>query len=253
LGGDKDRFLASAGRSNRRGKKSEIFAREIVRRIGEAGFTEGAMLPNEQEMIEAFGVGRPTLREALRLLESRGVVEIRSGRYGGPVVRKPTAADLGHTLTLMLHLDGATVKDVFDARLAIEPLIIKEAAANGAADLLGELEGAIAETRSASSDEVARTGSIRFHVLAAQMCPNPVLLLVQDTLRSICDTAFEGVGYPGELRERDAIEHEAILQALRSRNPEKAERAARRHLERASGYWAVNYPTLLGRAVDWSA
>lgn len=250
---EKERFLAPTAPPSRRDKKSERLAREIVRRIGEAGLIEGSSLPNEQEMLEAFGVGRPTLREALRLLESRGVLDIRAGRYGGPVVRKPNAADLGHTLTLMLHLEGATVADVLDARLAIEPLIIRDAAMNTEPDTLEELGATIDGIRMATSDESARIESIKFHLVAARLCSNPVLFLVQETLRSICDTAFQGVGYPEEPRERDAAEHEVIAQALRDGDPERAEQAARQHLETARSYWSVNHPRLFGRQVDWSA
>src|ERR1700733_13663454 len=84
--------LMRAVRSNGRiPKTSERIAHALASCIVDQGFSEGALLPTEREMVATFRVGRTTLREALRLLETRGVLTIRPGPQGGPVVRRPKA------------------------------------------------------------------------------------------------------------------------------------------------------------------
>src|SRR5207248_1815276 len=75
-----------------------------------------------------LGVGRTTLREALRLLETRGVLTIRAGPKGGPVVRRPSAEDFGDALALILQFEGASLSDVIEARNALEPMLARLAA-----------------------------------------------------------------------------------------------------------------------------
>src|SRR5262245_31222726 len=84
-------------------KTSERVARELATYIIDARLPEGAVLPVEREMLETLSISRATLREALRLLESWGLVEVRPGPKGGPVVRKPRVGELSRALTLLLQ------------------------------------------------------------------------------------------------------------------------------------------------------
>src|SRR3954463_16835351 len=76
-------------RTRRSPKACEVIARDLANYIVDNNLPEGAKLPVEKDMLETLGVGRTTLREALRLLETRGVLVIRAGPKGGPVVRHP--------------------------------------------------------------------------------------------------------------------------------------------------------------------
>ena len=84
--------------ARRRAKISQIVAAEIVRFVVDEQLREGDRLPTESEMLEQFGVGRGSLREALRLLEAYGLISIRQGQNGGPVLATLRAEDVARTL-----------------------------------------------------------------------------------------------------------------------------------------------------------
>src|ERR1700694_3801942 len=78
----------------RRLQRSEVLAQDLVEHITEGRLPAGSMLPRERELTEQLGVGRATLREALRILETRRVLTVRSEPGSGPVVRHPEPSDL---------------------------------------------------------------------------------------------------------------------------------------------------------------
>src|ERR1700722_19891212 len=125
------RVLPALGRDRKRTlKTSELIARDLASYIVDQELPEGTALPPEREMIESFGIGRNTLREALRILETRGVITIRSGPGGGPVVRRPRPSDLGEALTLILQFESATFREGMDGRAWLEPIVAASAARN---------------------------------------------------------------------------------------------------------------------------
>src|SRR5690242_8215653 len=81
---------------------------------------EGERLPNERDLAERFGVGRPTVREALRSLEALGIVEIRPGRSGGAYAVRPSEATLASALETLVSLRGASPQELAEFRLSFE-------------------------------------------------------------------------------------------------------------------------------------
>lgn len=90
----------------------------------------GDILPSERVLVERFGVSRPTVREALRVLEVEGLVEIRRGLYGGAIVRDIGVTDMAQMFGLYLRRQRATIGDLFDFRMLIEPAAAARAAEN---------------------------------------------------------------------------------------------------------------------------
>lgn len=95
----------------------------IRQRIVAGELVEGQRLPPEDDLTAQFGIARTTLREALRVLESQGLLEIRRGRGGGPVVTHPDLEPISMALATVLQLQGTTVGDLDAARQMIEPQI----------------------------------------------------------------------------------------------------------------------------------
>ena len=85
----------------------------------------GSSLPSETQLMERFGMSRPTHREVLRILESDGLVRVARGVRGGGRVVKPTTSNLARSVAISLQLEGTTVQDVFAGRLNYEPAVIK--------------------------------------------------------------------------------------------------------------------------------
>src|SRR5215217_5485742 len=103
-------------------KTSEVVAFAVARDIVEHGLQSGDRLPLEAEMVEQYGVSRESLREALRLLEAQGIVSIRRGPGGGPVVGTASSMNLARTMTLYFQLAGATYEELLEAWRMLEPL-----------------------------------------------------------------------------------------------------------------------------------
>src|SRR5437764_12461634 len=102
-------------------KTGEMIAERLRRRIARGELAIGERLPPEDELTATFGIARTTLREALRILESQGLLEIRRGRTGGPVVTMPRIDSLAEGLAVTLQLQGTTAGDLDVARQLIEP------------------------------------------------------------------------------------------------------------------------------------
>ena len=106
---------------------------------------EGDFLPNEAELMAHFGVSRPTLREAVRVLESERLVEVRRGSRTGARVRVPGPEIVARPAGLLLELSGATIADLMVARPGIEPMAVRLLAESASQEALDELETMLAE------------------------------------------------------------------------------------------------------------
>ncbi|UDY36681.1 FadR/GntR family transcriptional regulator [Dermatobacter hominis] len=126
-----------------RRKTHAVVADELRDRILNGELVEGEHLPVEEELTAQFGVARTTLREALRVLESQGLITIRRGRGGGPIVTHPDLAPISMALAASLQLQGTSVSDLDDARRLIEPQIAGQLARRHRPEDLTALQEAI--------------------------------------------------------------------------------------------------------------
>ncbi len=104
-------------------KTGEAVAAQLRRKIVRGELAIGERLPPEDELTAQLGIARTTLREALRILESQGLLAIKRGRGGGPVVTMPPVDPLAQGLAVLLQLQGTTVGDLDEARQLLEPTL----------------------------------------------------------------------------------------------------------------------------------
>lgn len=123
-------FSAADSRNPRqRGPKAaELTASRIVDDIMEGRVAVGDKLPTEPEMLERYAVSRESLREALRLLEIQGIVDIKRGPGGGPFVAPLNSGYLARTASLYFHLSGATHVELLDTWATLEPSLAERVA-----------------------------------------------------------------------------------------------------------------------------
>src|SRR3954454_5393480 len=114
----------------------------------------GERLPNERQLCETFGVGRPTLREALRSLEAVGMIEVRPGKGGGSYAVTPSESTLGDALASLVSLRGASLEDLAEVRVDFEGESAAWAARRAEAGDIGTLEAIVAEARAAATAEL---------------------------------------------------------------------------------------------------
>jgi DNA-binding FadR family transcriptional regulator len=233
-------------------KISERIAHELAQHIITNDLPEGTKLPPEREMLESIGVGRTTLREALRLLESRGVITIRSGPGGGPSVRRPQPRDLSEALTLILQFEKASMADILQAREALEPVVTALA--------MGRMTDEVVETLQKSVDTMLENLGDHdlfleqnriFHSTIAEASGSVALRIFLETLKFIADGAVVGVEYDAKRHRAVAESHQRILDAMRNGEREVAMRAATDHLEEASAYWHKRYAYLMDNPLVW--
>jgi DNA-binding FadR family transcriptional regulator len=234
------------------GKQSVLLARDLANYIADQHLPQGTRLPTEQEMQQQFGVGRNTIREALRLLELRGVITIRSGRGGGPVVRLPRSSDLGEALQLVLQFQGATLTDIIDARGLIEPLAASAAAGNITAEAFKRLEETINSMLAEQANELNFSQqNDMFHSIIGQCLHLPVISVFLDSLKNVHDGMSYGVRYPPERIRSVARAHQKIIDQIKAGDKKGAEASMRRHLAEAKRYWTTNYPQICAQPLRW--
>lgn len=136
-------------------KTHAVVADELRGRILRGELAEGERLPVEEDLTAQFGVARTTLREALRVLESQGLITVRRGRGGGPIVTHPDLAPISMALAASLQLQGTSVSDLDEARRMIEPQIAGRLARSHEPEDLEKLTAAIALAAAAAEADDA--------------------------------------------------------------------------------------------------
>ena len=229
-----------------------LVAQRIVRDIGRAGLRPGDLLPPERAMLETYETGRGTLREALRLLEFQGVIALKPGPGGGPILMNPAAAHLASTLQLLMQLNQAPYRVLIEARAALEPVLSRLAAERIDSGALAELAGSVARMREHIGDRDSfRDSNKRFHDVIAWSSGNLLFGYIVDSLLGILDGTVIGIDYPSPRRQAIIKAHDEILQALKARDPEASEERMREHIEAYTRYATKKFPEVLSQTITW--
>jgi GntR family transcriptional repressor for pyruvate dehydrogenase complex len=243
--------FTSAPARPRAQKLSEQIARQIVDVIVTNNLTPGTRLPVESELQTQLGIGKNTLREALRLLETWGVVEIKQGRNGGPTVRSPRPEDLREALTVQLLFTAATLDDVIEARCCVEPQSSMLAAERMSDDDVQLLRDSVDRMREQSDSQTVFLAENQFfHSHIAAATGNVVMQAFIDTLKSVLDGTSRGIEYSPARRIAVAGAHERIVDAIAARDPQLAQQEMQAHLREAGRFWQKS-GAVSGRSVPW--
>jgi GntR family transcriptional repressor for pyruvate dehydrogenase complex len=244
---------AVRGRDRYRPRKTAaLLAQRIVGEITESRLEPGAPLPPEREMLEDYAVARGTLREALRFLEIQGVITMKTGPGGGPVVDRPGSRHLASTMAMMLQLEHTSFRSVLDARVVLEPVLASRAAERITAAELEQLRASLDRMRAGLDDIVAfRDENERFHELIAEAADNPVFHMIISSLTWIVDGTALGVEYPPESRRAVLRAHGRIYRAVAARDPDRAAAAMSSHMADYLSYLAARYPGVIDAPLRW--
>jgi DNA-binding FadR family transcriptional regulator len=218
------------------GDASVQIALEIRRHLARTGLRPGDRLGTEQGLANEFGVSRPTLREALRLLSSSHLVRASRGPGGGIFVastpNEGMSRSLSDSISTMLETQSVSLGELVEARIHLEVPLAGLAAAHATAATVLKLDAAIAdqEGKDPSSDGF-RLADACFHRTIAMTAGNELLRAFASWTLDVLQPSL--VATIGDAIDGDAIldQHRAILGAIRRGRPAAAERAMRRHLE----------------------
>jgi GntR family transcriptional repressor for pyruvate dehydrogenase complex len=218
-------------------KVAELVAGEIRRRIISGDVNAGDPLPNEAELTALFGVSRPTLREALRLLESDGLIEVKRGVRGGPRVRVPDVGVTARHAALLLQMRGTTLEDLIGARLIVEPAAVRELARRASkADVKALREAHQTELDAGDDYDANAHHATLFHALLVQLVGNQTLALLNELLTGIQDLENRTVVDRLSADEARSVvakarrEHEQVIDLIEQGDAAGAEAAWTRHL-----------------------
>jgi GntR family transcriptional repressor for pyruvate dehydrogenase complex len=233
-------------------KRSEVIAQRIVRMIRDEGLKMGDPLPIEADMHESFGVGRSTLREALRVLEQQGVIDIRAGRGGGPTVGSPDSRHLASTLALLMQFSDTPFRSVLETREYIEPIAAALCAKNGNLRVLEGIRQSVDKMFDGLADEdLFLYNNHRFHELIAEGAQNPLITYFINSLDWIIDGVRLGVTYRRASRKHVAAVHDEICAAIEAGDPDAARDAMRQHMVETHAFFERKFPKVMDQVLTW--
>jgi GntR family transcriptional regulator, transcriptional repressor for pyruvate dehydrogenase complex len=233
-------------------KTSEVVAFAVARDIVEHGLESGDRLPLEAEMVDQYGVSRESLREALRLLEAQGIVSIRRGPGGGPVVGRASSMNLARTMTLYFQLAGATYDELLGSWRVLEPLAAELAAANPDRALVRRTLAPHLEPIDDGGDlEAYQAHSTGLHFSVIELAANRVLALVVGAIGDIIRTHVILRIDPFELRELIDDDHAAVAAAVLAGDGAGARQAMLAHVDGLLPVYRAAWDGDLADIIEW--
>jgi DNA-binding FadR family transcriptional regulator len=220
-------------------EKPELIADELRSMIVRGELSDGASLGRESDLVERFGVSRPSLREALRILEAEGLVTVVRGVRGGVVVRQPDERSTARNAALVLQFRNTTLADVHDALRVIEPAAARMVASSrqrrAAAEELG---GIVAAEQEAIDDPLAYGEAfVRFHERLVALAGNHTLEIMAEMLKEILERSTNALSRSPwangslALRRRGIRSQERLVELIASGASEEAERHWATHMD----------------------
>jgi GntR family transcriptional repressor for pyruvate dehydrogenase complex len=227
----------------RKRRLSEDVAEHLEEMIRDGTFVEADRLPSERELMRHFGVGRPSVREALLHLHRMGLVEVGSGERAR--VTRPTPQSVIDALSgparHMIAAPGG-VQNFQNARIFFETALARHAAEHATDEDIARLKEALEANRRSIGDlERFQRTDVDFHYVIALTARNPIFTAIHAALAGwLLEQRRTTLAHGEDARAYAA--HRAIFEAIAARDPDRAERAMREHLE----YVARRYTEIVG-------
>lgn len=232
---------AGAGRDNlfsvvSANRMSEAIVEQIRSLMRSNRLRPGDRLPSERELCERFGVSRVTVREALRVLEAGGLVDIRVGARGGAFVTTPSSDRLGAGLADLINLSPVTSIEVTEARLVFElgivPIVVERATDEDIDDLRAMTATHI---EALHRNEYTMAMSAEFHNRVSACTHNAAIeMLVHSFHGPLLMSLREAATAAPLMGQRGTVEHRDFVEAIAARDTEKARAIMEKHIGRTA-------------------
>jgi GntR family transcriptional regulator, transcriptional repressor for pyruvate dehydrogenase complex len=213
-----------------RQKTYELVAERLTEEISSRTLTKGDLLPPERELVASFGVGRSSVREALRILESRGLIENRgNGTFAVASLRNP----LNHGLHLLLAADEADMAELFEVRRILEGESAALAATRRTQGDIRRMAAAVEEMESGlAAEDSFIDADLRFHLTLAEATRNRVVSHLMHAIRGLLHRSLASSYHIPGSPERAIELHRLILEAIQDKHPEEARQRMQEHVSR---------------------
>lgn len=227
---------------------AEMVADILRARIVDGELADGDMLPKQDDLLAEFQVSRPSIREAMRILETEGLISVRRGNIGGAEVHAPKPRSAAYMLGLVMQSKHVTLTDVATALRILEPACAalcaeREDRAEKVVPQLRELNEQ-AETHVDDGPAFTRLAR-QWHDEMVEACGNETMILLVGTLEAIwshhesiwADHIAAAGRYPDvKLRRLVLRAHVRMTESIEAGNADVVHRAARRHLDESQTY-----------------
>jgi DNA-binding FadR family transcriptional regulator len=223
-------------------KLPELMAGDVRRRIMAGELNEGDALPPEAELMQRYNISRPSLREALRILESEALIVVRRGGLGGATVKRPTLEVTARHFGLILQDRGAQVEDVYRARAILEPPAVGDLARVASPAQVAALRERLAAASKTIGSASAYAHAIsEFREFMIGLTGNVTISLL---VRLVDEVLEKHQVRTGELRgevwtdlqQKNQRSLQRLIDIIEQHDFEKAEDFWRKHLSEASKY-----------------
>lgn len=213
----------------RAGVKNQVFE-QLRDRIMERTWSPGSKIPSENALALTFGVSRVSIREALQMLATLGLLETRHG--GGTYVLEYSGAIFLNPLLPMLALDTPDILHVLEYRKIVEKGIVSLVVKRAGSPEIAELEQAYRAMEEYKDDARAfAQADLSFHLALAKATGNPVVIKVNAVITDILKVSMYGI--VDSLGAKDGLQyHRSILDAIKARDGVRAEALMEEHVER---------------------
>jgi DNA-binding FadR family transcriptional regulator len=226
---------ASRGRLR---EKPQQIADELRRMIVSGKLSEGDSLGHEPDLVERFGVSRPSLREALRILEAEGLITVVRGMLGGIIVHEPDERMTARTAALVLQARNVSLADVYEARTLLEPIAVRTVASLRARRApVTELRQLIKqEVRVILDPDAFGPANARFHERLVALSGNQTLTIVAEMLNEVVTRAVTAISKTGPApdsaatRRRGIRSQERLVELIEAGKASEAEEHWRTHM-----------------------
>lgn len=215
-------------------KSCDVLADRLHKQIVDGTYPPGASLPTERELVSATGLSRGSVREALRILEARGLARTRPGRYGGTTASRPSDESLGSHINSFAKVRGVPLHALVETRQALEPMISYLAAKNRTDEDLAELQAISARLDAAAVDDVPRflEENANWHSVLAIASHNDLLRAFSASISALMLDASRIENFANDdVRQLVTTAHRRILHAIETKDADAARRRSERDVE----------------------
>ncbi|MDR2245150.1 MAG: FadR family transcriptional regulator [Treponema sp.] len=213
----------------KRSSTVERIVENLINLIKGSSIQVGEKLPPERRLCELIGVSRPILREALKALQVMNIIDIRQG--AGAYLKSLEPEDVVEHLDIVFHLDSSLYHDLYEARRILEAGIARIAAVNITGEELSRIEDNISQAAGCIDNEAFFfQRDVELHGIIMKASGNRVLSVFMQSVNKLALMIRQKTNAMSNIRNNTIRDHQAILAALKSHDPEKSAAAMEEHI-----------------------
>jgi GntR family transcriptional repressor for pyruvate dehydrogenase complex len=205
---------------------------EIERLIIDQKLAPGMKLPPEREFAEQIGVSRTVIREAVQILVTKGMLQVKHGV--GTIVNKMGSDQISEPLSMLFKTKGITLDNLHQVRTILEVEITGIAAENANQQEIKHLEEVLSNLEKNMNDpEAFAAGDTAFHHTLAEFSHNPLLIMLLDSIGGLMHEVRTSVSRYPAIFKTVVPDHREIMKSIQTKDAKRARQAMRNHLENA--------------------